>query len=49
MKWWRDYAAECAEWDARFLPTLDPKLVKALTEDGIEIRVRLWARAERQT
>ncbi len=40
-RWWRDYYAECGAW-ARALPDTGQRvLVRALTEDGIEVRVRL--------
>lgn len=42
VKWWRDYAAECAAFDAWFWPTVDPNRVEAWTEDCIMIRVRLY-------
>ena len=41
-RWWRDYETECAEWDAAFRHVSDPQSIRALTEDGIEVRVRLY-------
>jgi hypothetical protein len=37
QRWWLDHKAECAAWDAR----LDGGMVRVMTEDGIEMRVRL--------
>lgn len=41
QRWWRDYAQETAQFEEG-LAAKDPRLVSAITDCGIHVRLVLW-------